>query len=244
MPNPDKAETALVNGKHLYYEIYGEGSPLLFLHGYGLSSIAWHSYVDDYIEDYQVILIDLTGNGRSDPFQETLSIRSVGEDLQALVHYLKLEKLQAIGFSYGGDVLFQLALLEPQLVESMVTIGALGSWDVNDFPNLIKMFTREYVDLTEYHSGDEQLDALFAQFPNYTVTLSDEELQSIKTNVLLVMGDDDPVMTLEEAARVRKHLPHSDLWVLPNVSDSAHTGQNKPDFVRISKAFLARHKTA
>ena len=106
LPHPAKAETVLINGKNIYYESYGEGRPLLFLHGYGLSSKAWLSYVTDYIDEYQVILVDLVGHGRSDTFEGKLSIRSAGEDLKALIQYLELDKVQAIGFSYGGGCAF------------------------------------------------------------------------------------------------------------------------------------------
>ena len=110
------------------------------------------------------------------------------------------------------------------------------------FPALIRIYTKENVDIAEYYHSDEQVDIIFQQFQNYTVRLSDDDLKNIKTEVLLVLGDDDPVMTLEEAVRVRNNLPRSDLWVLPNVRDSAHTGRNKQAFIRISKRFLSKRR--
>jgi pimeloyl-ACP methyl ester carboxylesterase len=243
VPMPHDAATVSVNGKNLYYEVYGEGSPLVFLHGYSLSSNSWQSYVADYAKDYEVYLIDMTGHGKSDPFGEDLSIRSVAEDLNALCLYLKLEKIKAIGFSFGGDVLFQLALINPPLIESMVTIAAVGSWNIADFPNLEKNFSYENAALVssmkDYHTSDEQIRLILEQFKNYTVRLSDGELKKIRSKVLLILGDDDTSMPLEEVIRVRKNLPNSDLWILPNVSHGAHEGVNKKDFVRVSKAFLS-----
>ena len=61
-------------------------------------------------------------------FTEKLSIKSVASDVDALIHYLKLDSINAIGFSYGGDVLVQLALMNPDLIKSMIIIGACGSW--------------------------------------------------------------------------------------------------------------------
>ncbi len=241
---PKKSESVLVNGKNMYYEVYGKGYPLIFLHGYSLSSFAWRPYVSDFINDYEVYLIDLTGHGRSERFKEDLSIKSVAEDLNALIQYLKLDKIKAIGFSFGGDVLYQLALLDTTLIESMITIGAIGTWDVNDFPQYQKGFTYENREnfpwLETSHESDDHIKALMDQFKNYTVFLSDSELKQIKPEVLVMMGDDDEGMDFDEVARIKKHLTKSDIWILPNVSHGAHEGENKDEFVLKAKEFLSK----
>ena len=242
---PKKFESVSIKGKTLYYEIYGEGKPLFLLHGYTQSSKSWKPYVKDYEKDYEVYLIDLTGHGKSEPFKQDLSIRSVAEDLNALIQYLQLEEIKAIGFSFGGDVLYQLALINPSVVESMITIGAVGTWTINDFPDYLEVFTFEnrndFPWLKTSHEGDEQIRGLMDQFKNYTVKLSDEELQSIQPEVLIMIGDDDEGMYFEEVARVKKYLPNSDLWVLPNVSHGAHEGETKEAFIAKSKVFLSKN---
>ncbi|WP_298903422.1 alpha/beta hydrolase [uncultured Psychroserpens sp.] len=243
--NLKTSESVLVNGKHIYYESYGQGEPLFLLHGYSLSSKAWLPYVENFDSSYKVYLIDLTGHGKSDAFKENLSIKSVAEDLNALIQYLKLDKIKAIGFSFGGDVLYQLALLNPSLITSMITIGAVGTWTVNDFPEYQNAFTFENKEdfpwLSDYHGSDDKIKAIMKQFNNYTVALTNEELKSIKPEVLIMMGDDDEGMDLEEVARVRKNLPLSDLWILPNVSHGAHEGETKDEFILKSKTFLSKH---
>lgn len=124
---PKKSESVLVNGKELYYEVYGAGEPLVLLHGYSLSSTSWHEYTADFSNDYEVYLIDLTGHGKSTPFKEQLTIKAVAEDLNELIKYLKLDRIKAIGFSFGGDVVYQLALMQPDLITAMITIGAVGT---------------------------------------------------------------------------------------------------------------------
>ncbi len=241
---PKKSESVLVNGKNIYYEVYGKGKPLFLLHGYTLSSKSWLPYVKDFDKEYEVYLIDLTGHGKSEAFKENLSIKSVAEDLNSLIHYLKLDKIKAIGFSFGGDVLYQLALINPSLIESMITIGAVGTWTVNDFPEYIKAFTFEnranFPWLLENHVTDDKIKALMNQFNNYTVKVTNEELQIIKPEVLIMIGDDDKGMDLEEVARVKKNLPKSDLWILPNVAHGAHEGETKDEFIVKSKIFLSK----
>jgi len=241
---PKKSESIAVNGKNIYYEVYGNGSPLFLLHGYSQSSNSWRSYVKDYGEEYEVYLVDLTGHGKSEPFKKDLQIKSVAEDLYCLINHLKLEKIKAIGFSFGGDVLYQLALIDQELVESMITIGAVGTWSILDFPEYLETYTFENRDnfpwLKESHEGDEQIKGLMEQFKNYIVKLSDKELQSIKPEVLIMVGDDDGGISLQEIFRVRRNLPNSDLWILPDVSHGAHEGINKEEFLKKSKLFLTK----
>tara|TARA_R110002124_G_scaffold251205_3_gene416409 strand:+ start:18302 stop:19108 length:807 start_codon:yes stop_codon:yes gene_type:complete len=243
---PKKTESVLVNGKNIYYEIYGKGKPLFFLHGYTQSSKSWKSYVTHFDKEYEVYLVDLTGHGKSEAFKENLSIRSVAKDINSLIEYLKLDKIQAIGFSFGGDILFQLALINPSLIESMITIGAVGTWTIDDFPEYLKAFTFEnranFPWLLTEHDTDNKIKALMEQFKNYKVRLSDEELQSIKPEVLVMIGDDDEGMDFIEIARVKKNLPKSDIWVLPNISHGAHEGETKGEFLIKSIAFLSKEK--
>lgn len=241
---PKNSEHVSINGKSLFYEVYGEGEPLILLHGYTQSSKSWKPYINDYKKEYEVYLVDLTGHGKSEPFKELLSIRSVAEDLNSLLAYLQLEKIQAIGFSFGGDVLYQLALLNPSLIESMITIGAVGTWSINDFSEYLEAFTfknrNNFPWLETSHDSDEHIKALMEQFKNYTIALSDEELQRIKPETLIMVGDDDEGMYIEEIARVRKHLPNSDLWILPNVAHGAHEGDTKDEFIVKPKTFLSK----
>lgn len=242
--SPKKSETIEVNGKKIYYEVYGKGKPLFLLHGYTLSSQAWLPYVKDFDEEYEVYLVDLTGHGKSEKFKEDLSIKNVAKDFIGLIDYLELDTINAIGFSFGGDVLYQVALIDPNLITSMITIGALGSWDVNDYTNYLEAFTFENKDnfpwLLTYHKTDEKIKALMYQFKNYTVHISNEELQQIKPEVLIMVGDNDDGIAIEEVARSKSNLPNSDLWILPDVSHGAHEGETKEDFILKSKAFFSK----
>lgn len=242
--SPKKSESVRVNGKEIYYEVYGQGDPLIFLHGYSLSSKSWKPYVSDFDKDYEVYLVDLTGHGKSTPFREDLSIKGVADDINKLIQTLGLEKIKAIGFSCGGDVLYQLALLNPTFIESMITIGAVGTWDVNDFPQYLKGYTYEnrgaFPWLANSHATDEHVKGIMDQFRNYTVRLSDEELKRIEPEVLVVIGDDDPGMDFQEVVRVKKYLSNSDIWILPNVSHGAHEGENKVEFVLKALEFLSK----
>lgn len=243
---PTASETVVVNNKKIYYESYGSGDPIFFFHGYSLSSQSWLPFVPEFSKDNKVIIVDLTGHGKSDPFTQKLDIHSVGEDMNALVRHLGYDRIKAVGFSFGGDVLYQLALINPQLIESMITIGAVGTWSIHNFLEYKDVFTFEnkknfpWMDL--YHQDDDQIRAIMKEIGNYSVEVTNEELQSIQADVLIMMGDDDEGMNLEETFRVRQHLPNSDLWILPNVAHSAHEGAMMEDFIRHAKAFFSKEE--
>ncbi len=239
-----KSESVQINGNSLYYEVYGQGEPLIFLHGYSLSSTSWQPYVSDFQNNYEVYLIDLTGHGQSSPFKAQLSIRGVAEDLNKLLTYLKLDRIKAIGFSFGGDVLYQLALIRPELISSMITVGATGTWDINDFPQYLEVYTYEQKEkfpwLQSSHASDDHIRGILEQFQHYTVRLSNEEIARIQPEVFIIIGDDDEGMDLAEVARLKKHLSQSDIWILPNVSHGAHEGVHKEEFITKAKRFLSK----
>ena len=169
----EKSETVTLNGVDIYYEVYGKGEPLFLLHGFTQSSKSWQPYVDDYRNDFAIYLVDLRGHGKSSQFTETISIPDVAKDLDALAAYLKLESINAIGFSYGGEVLFQLALLHPGLVKSMVIIGSCGTWHAKEFPEFVEYLSYKNIDnlpwMREQQTSEEQIRSILDQLPNYNI---------------------------------------------------------------------------
>ena len=245
--NPKKAETIELNGTNIYYEIYGEGEPLFLLHGFTHTLQSWYPFVSEYANDYEVYLVDLKGHGKSGPFKEKLSLKSAGEDFAALIRHLKIESINAIGYSYGGDVLFQLELLNPGLIKSIIVIGTCGSWNAKEFPDWVELLSYKNVEnlpwMREQQLNKEQIKSILEQIPNYNVSLSDIEMKSIRTKTLFVIGDNDDGTSLECVESARKNLPDSYLWIVPNIGHRAHMGKNKDDFIRLSKEFFSTEWT-
>jgi pimeloyl-ACP methyl ester carboxylesterase len=239
---PKKSELVDLNGTTVYYEVYGEGEPLLLLHGYTQSGKYWLPFVQDYANEYEVYVIDLKGHGRSGAFKENLSIKSAAKDLDAILQHLKLKSVNAIGYSYGGDVLFQLTLLRPELVKAMVSIGACGSWDARDFPDWKDIMSFENIDnlpwMRDHQTSEEQIKIILEQFQHYVVSVSNEEMKRITAKTLFILGDKDDSIPLECISNAMKHLPESYLWILPNSGHGAHEGKNKDAFVQLSRQFF------
>lgn len=239
---PKKAEVVKVDGTNIYYEVYGNGDPLLLLHGYTGSTKSWIDFVSDYEKDFQVYLIDLKGHGKSGIFKEDLSIKAAAMDVDALMKHLKLNNINAIGSSYGGDVLFQLALLNPRLIKAMISIGACGSWKAKDYPGWLENLSYKNISnlawMREHQMNEAQSKAILDQFPNYNVSVTDEEMKRIRAKTMFVLGDQDASIPLECVSSARRNLPESYLWILPNTGHDAKEGKNKREFVNISKVFF------
>ncbi|MET1079054.1 MAG: alpha/beta hydrolase [Pseudomonas sp.] len=112
------------DGCQLHYEEYGQGAPVLLLHGLGSSTLDWEYQTPVLIPHYRVIALDLRGHGRSDKPDEAYSIAGFAEDVVALIEHLALGPVHLIGISMGGMVGFQLAVQNVDLLASLTIINS------------------------------------------------------------------------------------------------------------------------
>jgi pimeloyl-ACP methyl ester carboxylesterase len=219
---PDKSETVKLNGVEIYYEVYGSGEPLFLLHGYTQSSTYWHKFVPSFKDKFKVYLVDLKGHGRSSPFTSEFSMQAAADDFLALLDYLELDELKAIGLSYGGELLLQFCTVNSHRIKFMIIIGA----DFN-FPR------RDW-------GGEDQIRAIYEQSNNYEIILTDEQLGNITTRALLAYGEKDRWFPdLHKVINLHNYLPDSHLWIVPNTGHLANDGKNKQRFIDITNEFLS-----
>ena len=117
------------NGVDYYYEIHGEGEPLLLLHG-GLFSLDFFGPVLPLLaESRQVIAVDLQGHGRTTLGDRPIRLTDMGDDMAVLLGRLGYAQVDALGYSFGGGVAFRLAVQHPELVRRLVLVSAGFSMD-------------------------------------------------------------------------------------------------------------------
>ncbi|MCX6253706.1 MAG: alpha/beta hydrolase [Bacteroidia bacterium] len=109
---------ANVNGTSLYYEITGNGTPIVFLHGFTCDHRNWDPQVKYFSKKYKVITYDARGHGQSS-MPDTIPY-SYADDLAALMDYLKIEKAVVVGHSMGGTPAFFYAFNHPERVLALV----------------------------------------------------------------------------------------------------------------------------
>jgi pimeloyl-ACP methyl ester carboxylesterase len=112
------------NSISLYYEIQGEGQPLVFIHGLGSSTQDWEAQVPEFSKSYQVITFDLRGHGQSDKPAGPYQMAMFAADLASLLQSLGIESAHIVGISLGGAVAFQFAIDFPGMVKTLTIVNS------------------------------------------------------------------------------------------------------------------------
>src|SRR5215510_11508290 len=148
---PSNSGYAPANGIKVYYEVYGEGSPIVLLHGaFYTIDMNWSQLIPELLKTHKVIAVEMQGHGHS-PFSERkLSITTLASDVEKLMDYLKIDSADIAGYSMGGSVAYQFAVQSPKRLRKLVIISSTYKTDgwlpvVN---NALKDFKPEFFDNT------------------------------------------------------------------------------------------------
>ncbi len=126
MPRSGYAE---VLDTSLFYEVIGEGEPIVLVHGFGLDSRLWDDQVRAWSPHYQIIRYDLRGFGKSSPGTDAYTH---ADDLMGLLGHLRVTRAVFVGLSLGGGVLTDFALTYPQAVRALVLVDpTLGGFKLS-----------------------------------------------------------------------------------------------------------------
>jgi 3-oxoadipate enol-lactonase len=115
---------AEVNGTTLYYEVAGEGHPLVLNHGGLVDNHLWDSQFDEFAQHFKVVRYDIRGFGDSGMLKNGMETYSMERDLYALLQFLGIEKTYMLGLSMGGALAIDFTLQYPEVVDALITVGA------------------------------------------------------------------------------------------------------------------------
>ena len=224
MRNQKIKETACaidIEGYHLHYRIAGSGPPLLLIHGYGVSGYVWQRVLPYLAEQYQVLIVDLPGYGRS-KYMGTWQLRAMAPLLTQLLQRLDLPRVSLLGHSMGGAIAIHLADYAPQMVERMVLVNAAGLPLQARLPTLALRSLRSFLqresggyppalvrDVLRPHmrllwqGGQEMVRSDFRS-----------ELARLKAPTLIIWGARDLLLPLQLGADLSKSIPHSQFVLL------------------------------
>jgi pimeloyl-ACP methyl ester carboxylesterase len=122
----------------MYYEIHGEGPPVLLLHGAYMTIDLMGPIVPRLAESHQVIAVEQQGHGRTADMDRPLTYEQMADDTTALLDVLGVDRADVVGYSMGGGVALQLALRHPAVVRKMVVVSASYSTE-GMHPALLEM---------------------------------------------------------------------------------------------------------
>ncbi|MFV1951035.1 MAG: alpha/beta fold hydrolase [Nitrospinota bacterium] len=111
------------DGVNIYYEIEGEGRPILFLHGWSMSSSVWRYQKEDLSREFKVITLDLRGHGQSDKPGQEYNFDIFADDLNHVINTLALSDLTIVGWSMASFILVRFFLRYPGQISALVFVG-------------------------------------------------------------------------------------------------------------------------
>lgn len=207
---PSDSGYAPVNGTKVYYEVYGEGKPIVLLHGAFMTiSTNWGQMIPELSKNRKVIAVELQGHGHT-PFSErALSHATLAKDVEGVMDYLKIDSADVVGYSFGGAIAYQFAIQSPKRLRKLAIISATyksSGWlpAINEafkgmkpefFANTPMQTAYDAVapDKTKWTKFLEQMIAS-AKTP---FDLGDANIAKITAPVLIISGDNDGLDKIE-----------------------------------------------
>ena len=209
---PSASGYAPVNGINLYYEVYGEGKPLILLHGAFMNiETNWGQLIPELVKTRKVIAIEMQGHGHSPFSDRQLSINNFAAEVKGVMDYLKIDSADMIGYSMGGSVAYQFAVQNPKCLKKLVIISSTyktSGW-LPVVSSAFKDFKPEFFDdspmktaydavapdKTKWRKFVEQMIG----FMKVPFNIGDSNIAKIAAPVLIIAGDNDGTDKVELA---------------------------------------------
>jgi pimeloyl-ACP methyl ester carboxylesterase len=237
-----------INGAELYYEVHGSGSPLVLLHGFSGSSADWAGAIAEWRTEFQLIVPDLRGHGRSGILTGPFRHRDAAEDMLAILDHLGAGACKGLGVSGGGNILLHMATMQPERVAAMVLVSATPYFPaqartiMRQYPASVSGEQREIL-RRRHPGGDAQIEALIAGAAAFADSYDDMNftppaLSTIQARTLIVQSDRDPLYPVELSVEMARAIPRSSLWIVPNGGHGPVIGERWPEFLKTALKFL------
>jgi pimeloyl-ACP methyl ester carboxylesterase len=232
-----------VNGLKMYYEIYGQGTPIVLIHGGGSTiQTTFEKAIPLFAKNRKVIAVELQAHGRTNDRNADLTFEQDADDVATLLRNLNIDKADFFGFSNGGTTVLQIAIRHPEIVDKIVLGSALAKrngvpewfWDfmkqarLESMPEQLKAAYQQIAPdsngLQIMHDRDARRMVNFKDIP-------DDKIKSIKAPALIINGDKD-VITPEHALELHRQITGSELAIIPG-GHGEYIGEIttiKPDF--------------
>lgn len=243
-PDGDYAD---VNGMKIYYEVTGEGDPIVVLHGAYMNIPTMGEIIPRLAETHTVYALELQGHGRTNDIDRPITYPNLADDVAAFMDAVGLEKADIFGYSMGAATGLQLAIRHPEKVDQLV--AASVAYDAAGWqPAFTAMIPTMNPDMFVGGPMEEEWKKFapdpegFRPLAEKLIALEHEpmawedDVKALETPILIIAGDAD-VSTLEhnvalfrllgggEMGDMGVPLPASRLAVLPATSHTAVIGQ-------------------
>ena len=236
-----------INGMNMYYEVSGEGDPLIVLHGAHMNIMTMGKIIPMLAETHEVYALEFQGHGHTADIDRPITYQNLADDVAAFMDAVGLEKADVFGYSMGGEVGLQLAIRYPEKVNRLIAASVaydLEGWQPVYSEFIPQMSVEMFLAMPFFAETHKQ----FANPDGYVAFLKkmialehepmawEEDVKALKIPVLIIAGDAD-VATLEHIIDMFKllgggvmgdmgnPLPESRLAIMPATSHTAVINQ-------------------
>ncbi|MDF2516505.1 MAG: alpha/beta hydrolase [Sphingobacterium sp.] len=236
---PSETGYADVNGLKMYYEVYGEGKPLVLLHGsYMTIPLNWSQAIPMF-KGRKVIVAEMQGHGRTRDIARKISYEGMADDVSGLLKHLQIDSADILGYSMGGGVAFQLAIRHPEQVRRLIVLSGSYAHD-GWWPDVEASYSSITADIFKGSPIEKQYDSLgndpkhFPEFVKKVISIDLEpydwskDAKQIKAPLFMAIGDADGIQYEHALALFRAlgggkmgdihGLPKSRLAILPGTT--------------------------
>jgi pimeloyl-ACP methyl ester carboxylesterase len=223
------------NGLEIYYEERGQGAPLILLHGGMLTGASWEPYLAAFSEHYRVIMPDTRGHGRTNNPTGEMSYRTLADDVAAFVAALGLQKPLIFGFSDGGQTTLEIGMRYSDLPQALIIAGAYSELTEQSrlmIQNLLGDTSSPEVDTEQFEKNNPEWTVILKQehgadkwrtlvnqvkpMWNATLGYTAEDFARVVAPTLVMLGDRDGLVPVEDAFKMFELLPNAELAIIPN----------------------------
>lgn len=219
---------ATVNGLHMYYELYGEGKPLVLIHGGGSTiQTTFGNLLPLLAQHHKIIAVEMQAHGHTGDRDAPETFEQDADDIAALLQQLDISKASIFGFSNGGNTAMQVAIRHPGMVDKLVIASAFyqregmmpGFFEMmknarlENMPQPLKdAFLQINPDTNALQNMHDKDAARMIGFTDW----HDNDLKRIQAPTLVMNADKDVVLN-EHALKMARLIPGAELIILPGV---------------------------
>ena len=211
-----------VNNIQLNYETYGNGSPIILVHGNGETHEIFNELVEKLKVNYKVYAIDSRCHGKSQNTQ-TISYDLMAEDIIAFIKELNITSPTFYGFSDGGIIGLLIAIKHPNLLSNLIISGA------NITPDAITKPMMLFIKLSYFFTRNKLIKLMITE-PNISL----EELHKITIPVHILVGEKDCIR-LEHTQLIADNIKNSTLEIIKNETHGSYIIHNSKLYDIIEK---------
>lgn len=244
LPTAKRSGSAPVNGIKIWYAEFGEGEPVILLHGGLANGNYWGALVSVLQKHYRVIVVDSRGHGRSSRDARPFGYDLMASDVLALMDFLHIAKAAVIGWSDGAIIGLDLAIHHPGRLTKLFAFAAnsdpSGLKDTSQSPvfnSFIARAGKEYEQLSptpgQFQVFFEEITKMWETQPDFSAA----ELHAAHVPCVIADGDHDEAIKRENTDFMAQHIPGARLLIEPGVSHFSIL-QNPEQFNRDVTTFL------